>query len=350
MWLVPAAFAAEVTDMPPELGIVASLGYAGSAVNGSLVEAGEDVGERRIVRHDVDLAAEFGVTEFLAVTLDLAITPSLVYRYPEARTMIIEPLSGSGSYLSGEVGTETPTVRASGLAGIWLGVAASPLSESYSSTQRTSWRLDAGVRTPSPKRNLWTAPNGTRGAAEGGTAFRLGGAFSTERGISSPWLRADWIRENPVKVDVIDEAGVTWANALELRPASTFVTDLGVELRAWEDPATESRVGVNLWLGAGYRSWEDVATGVYLPNVLDGARSIPITVGDTLSARAGVGPDIEIRDLMRVRGGLVFTYLMPYRLEHVYDVRTSADTFQIGWSLEVSAIGRFAPQRPEPLD
>jgi hypothetical protein len=107
---------------------------------------------------------------------------------------------------------------------------------------------------------------------------------------------------------------------------------------------------VNLWLGAGYRTWEDIASGVYLPNVLDGARSIPVTVGDTLSARAGTGFDVEIQQIVRIRGGLVFTYRMPYRLEHVYDVRTSADTLQIGWSLELSGVAQVLPRRPEPLD
>lgn len=351
MWVVvAAATAAEVTDMPPELGVIASLGYSGSTLNGSLIEAGEAVGERKIVRHDLNLGAEFGIVQGLAVTLDLAVTPSLVYRYPDARSMIIEPLTGSGSYLSGDPSPEAPTVRASGLDGIWLGVAAAPLSESYSAAQRASWRLDAALRTPSKRRNLWTAPNGKRGAAEGGTAFRLAGAFSTERGVTSPWLRTEWIHESRVKIDVIDEDGVTWASGLELRPASTFTTDLGVELTAYEDPETDTHAGVELFLGAGYRSWEDIATGVYLPNVLDGARAIPVTVGDTLSARAGTGVDVLIQSVARIRSGLTLTYRMPYRLEHVYDVRTSADTLEVGWSFEVSGIGRFAPQTPQPLD
>ena len=263
MWLVSAllgalgsadALGAEVTEMPPRLGVVASLEYSGSSLSGGLVEEGERVGERRIVRHDVDLGAEFGIAEGFAATLDLAVTPSLRYRYPESRTMIIEPLTGSGSYLSGE-GVGERTVRASGLDGIWLGVAAAPFSEAYGPEQRVTWRLDAGFRTPSRKRNLWTAPNGTRGAAEGGTALRLAGAFSTHRGITSPWLRAEWIREGRVEVEVTDEDGVTWSNGLALRPASTFATDLGVELTAWEDQATESRAGVELWIGAGYRTW-----------------------------------------------------------------------------------------------
>lgn len=337
--LVVGAFAAEVTDLAPEMGVVASLGYTGSAVSGRLVEAGQTVGGRRIGRHDLDLAAEFSPVRGLAVTLDLVYTPSLVFRYPLAREMIIEPLSGSGSYLTGELSAETPTVRASGLDGLWVGVAASPISEAYGNDQRATWRLDAGLRTPSRGRNLWTAPNGRRGAATGSSAFRLAGAFSTERGVSSPWLRAEWVHESQVKVDVIDEAGVQWATDLPLRPASTFTTDIGVELLAFRDPDTGTETAIDLWLGAGYRSWEDIATGVYLPNVLDGARSIPVTTGDTVTARAGAAVNVHAGERVRVRGGLTLGYRVPYRLEHVYDVRTSGDTFELGWSLVFSGVG-----------
>jgi len=38
-WLAPAAVAADVTEMPPELGVRSSLRYSGSTLNGHLVEA-----------------------------------------------------------------------------------------------------------------------------------------------------------------------------------------------------------------------------------------------------------------------------------------------------------------------
>ena len=80
---------------------------------------------------------------------------------------------------------------------------------------------------------------------------------------------------------------------------------------------------------------------MYLPNVLDGARSIPVTTGDQVFARAGTGVGFAVPSVGPVRGGLTFTYRIPYRLEHVYDVQTSGDTLEIGWSLEVSATRRL---------
>ena len=169
----------------------------------------------------------------------------------------------------------------------------SPFSEQFLRLHRSTWRIDAAIRTPSPGRNLWTAAGGTRGAAPGGSAIRLAGAFSTDREPAEPYVRAQWIREGGAAVTVVDEAGLTWATDLPIRPASTVDFVAGVELEAIDLPATGARFAFDLWFGAEYRTWEDVASGVYLPNVVDSARSIPVTTGDTLAGRTGPDPGLH---------------------------------------------------------
>ncbi len=340
--LIPGwAIAAEVTDVAPRLGMLAGLAYGGSSLNGGLTEDGVRVADRRISRHDLDLLAEFAPTTGLAVTLRVQITPSMLFSYPNARSMVIEPLDGSGSYLAGDPSAETPTVKASGVAGVWLGVAAAPFSELTGPANRSSWRLDFAVRTPSPKRNLWSAPGGTRGVSPGGTAIRLAGAFSVDRGVGNPYLSTAWQRENAVKVDVTDEAGVAWAQALQLNPADEFRIRGGIEIVALDREDTSTRVAVDPSIGVGYRSWEDVASGVYLPNVLEGARAIPVTVGDQLLATVGLGLDLHLNESVRARTGLDFEYRTPFRVEHVYPVSTTPDTWQIGWSVKFQGVPVF---------
>jgi hypothetical protein len=339
VWAVAAGLCAEVTELPPALGLRAGVRYSGSSVSGGLEEAGERVADRRVSRHDLDLVGVFSPTRGLALTLDLALTPSLRYRYAASQEMRIDPQSGAGSYLSGDPVAGTPTVRASGLAGVWLGVAGAPLSEV--AMQRVGWRLDAAVRTPSPKRNLWSAPNGTRGPAPGGAAFRLAGAFSADQGAFAPWMRAEWTHEFGARVDVIDEDGVTWARDLQVRPARTFAASVGTEVVAVDGGASGVRVALDPRITAGYRSWEDVASGVYLPNVLAGGRAIPMTSGDTLFASAGPAVSVRVRERVRVRAGVDLSYTMPYRLEHQYDVRTTGDTLGVGGSFEVLGEGRL---------
>lgn len=347
--LAPAR-AAQVTEMAPAMGLAGGLTYGGSHLSGKLVEDGEVVSGRRITRHDLDLGFEFAPTDGVALTLAFAITPSWRFAYPDSRTMVVEPLDGSGSYLSGAPVAETPTIEAAGLEGIWIGGAVAPFAERYARAQATTWRLDAALRTPSAKRNLWTAPNGKRGPSPGGLGLRVAGAFSTDLGVGEPWLRVEYLDEGKVTLDVIDEAGVTWATDLQLAPASSVDATAGIEIVAVEVEETGSRAAVDLSFGAGYRTWEDVASGVYLPNVLDGARSIPVTAGDTVDAHAGVALAYDVNPFLRVRTGTTFTYRLPFRPEHVYPVTTSADTWQLGWFFQVSGRGSFAPPEVEPLD
>jgi hypothetical protein len=329
--------------MAPDLGVRSYLRYGGSTTNGRLLEGDQDVGGRNVLRNDVDLAVEFAPTAGIAATVQFAITPSMTWSYTDTRTMVVEPLDGTGSYLAGE---DAPDVKrkTSGLTGVWFGAALAPFSEQYEKNQHATWRLDLGIRTPSAGRNLWVARNQARGSSPGGSAVRVSGAFSSDRGVGEPWITGAWVHENRVTVDVVDEGGTTWAKNLELKPADTFDLRSGISLRGYENAADGSALDVELWFGAGYRAWEDIASGLYLPNVLDSARAIPVTTGDSISAVSGLGLEYTVNEFVSLRTGAEFTYRTPYRLEHVYDVRTSPDTWQLGWFFTVQGRGTFRPE------
>lgn len=327
------ARSAEVTALPPEMSLRGALTYSGYALSGGLQEQGAVISRRRLTRHDLTLGASFSPLSFAMISLDLAMTPALRYTYPLAREMVLDPATGSGSYLSGAPSEEVPAVRASGITGLWLGGAISPLP---AAPGRGQWRIDAALRTPSTRRNLWSAPKGSRGPSPGGVAWKLVGAFSTEAGIAEPWLRATVIREGAFKVDVIDEDGVTWASDLEIQPASTVELAFGGEIEAWADAEAGRRVAVTPSLAATYRSWEDIASGVYLPYVLTSSRRVPVTAGDGLMLTAGLDVDVAAAEELSVRAGAELTSLLPYRLEHVYDVRTTPGTFAACVTLSVA--------------
>lgn len=339
-----AAHGAEVTDMAPPLGVRGSIAYAGSAWVGGLEEGDVLIADRRVMRHDLDYILEFSPVAGVALVVDLAHTPSLTYRYPSANTMILEPRTGSGSYLNGETISDTPDVEGTGLRGAWLGAAVAPFSEAFERPSRASWRVDLAFRPPSAGSNLWVAgPSGKRGASPGGSALKLIGAFSARRGAGNPYLRFAFIKENPVEVDLVDEAGVTHASGVELRPASHAEITGGAEIVGHDDLETGTRFAVDVFLGTGYRSWEDVASGVYLPNVLEGSRQIGVTTSDHLLAHAGLGFDYHINHHLHTRTGVRFGYTTPHRLEHVYDVHTTPESFQIGWFFELTGVGSFGP-------
>ncbi len=337
------ALAAEVTDMAPAMGASATIQYRGSALHGQLIEAGQVVSDRRVSRHDLDIQGEFSPVDGVGVTLGLATTPSYRLRYPNARGMVSEPADGSGSLLAGDPLAEDPTIVASGLQGVWLGAALSPFSERRRlDGAGSTWRLDVALRTGSKKKNLWTADGDRRGAAPGGPAFRVAGAFSSEQGAGAPYVKVAYVRENPVTVDVVDESGTSYGE-LDLRPASTVDLRGGVEViakRGDEDQA--GRIAVDLYGGGGYRSWEDIASGVYLPSVLASGRAISMTAGDHMTAALGMALDVHADAVVRGRTGVELAYASPFRPEHVYAVTTSADTWQINWNVTIQAIGRVA--------
>lgn len=348
-WWLPLAAparAADVTEMAPALGVRSFFRYGGSTLRGDLVEEGGVVASRQVDRHDLDLAAEFAPVAGFAATLQLALTPAQTWSYTDTRAMVVEPADGTGSYLSGEP-TKDVSLDTRGFGGVWLGAALAPFSESYAKNQHATWRLDVGFRTPSSGRNLWVARDGARGPAPGGSAFRLAGAFSTDRGVGSPFVTASWVHENRAELTIVDEEGTTWARKLAVKPADVVDLRAGISLRAHENADAGSAFDVELWMGAQYRAWEDVASGLYLPNVLASGRSIPVTAGDSIAGVAGLGLETALNEHVEVRTGAEFTYRTPYRLEHVYDVKTSADTWQLGWFFALQGQGSFrAPAAP----
>lgn len=341
LWLSSPALAAEVTDMAPGPGAIVGVSYGGSSLRGDLVEQETVVSGRRVVRHDLDLRAEVAPVEGIALTLGLDTTPAWTFRYPDAREMTVEPANSEGSYLAGDPFAEDPTIKASGLRGFWLGAALAPFAERYDrATAPTTWRLDIAYRTGS-KKNLWTANDGRRGAAPGSSALLLSGAFSSNLGVGDPYMKVSWQREGAVEVDVVDEDGREWAKGLALRPASEVRMRGGIEILAYEEPEENATFSFDLYMGGGYRSWEDVASGVYLPSVLGASRQIPVTTGDHMLGLVGVGIDYHVNEFVRGRTGVEFRYRTPFRPEHAYDVTTSADTWELGWNLTVQGVAAF---------
>jgi hypothetical protein len=369
------ASAAEVTDMPPELGGQGMLSYAGSSLHGGLEEQGIRVSDRKFLRNDLDVSLAFSPLRGTALTLDLATTPSMNWTFPGSRSMIFDPTTGVGTYLtpdelqSSATGLGAPVAtdgtsatatgatgggsagtagfEASGFDGVWLGVAVAPFSQSYAVNEAANWRIDAGFRTGSKKSNLWTYnDSGKRGTATGGTAFRLAGAFSSDLGVGEPYMTVEWIKENKVAVDVNGPDGAAIATGLELHPASDLSVTAGVELAAYDDAAAGNKVAIDLFTGFGYRSWEDVATGVYLPQTLPSTQGIPMTTSEHVSALAGAGVNIHGAKYFRGSLGMTFGYSTPYRLEHLYDVYTTPDSWELGWYVRVGGVGSV-PQHEE---
>jgi hypothetical protein len=363
-WFLVAgpAQAAEVTDMPPELGVLGDLSYVGSRLSGGLEESGIRVSDRRFLRHDLRVRLEFAPVRGAALTLGIDATPAMSWDFPGSRTMLLDPLNGAGTYLTpadredatspGAPVTGTTTgatggapdadaagFDAGGLNGVWIGVAVAPFSQSYQRHQAANWRLDLAFRTGSANKNLWTFDGDKRGTSPGGSALRIGGAFSSDYGVGEPYLAVLWHRENKVSVDVVDAEGNEVTSGLEVRPGSRLSSTGGVEIVAWEDLDDGNRVAFDFSGTFGYQGWQDVATGVYLPDTLELGEAIPMTTSEHVFFGAGLAVDFHGAEYLRGRVGVNATYRTPYRLEHLYPVYTTPDSWELGWTITLGGAG-----------
>jgi hypothetical protein len=329
-----AAHAAEVTEMPPALRADLSLGYVGSYRFGGLTEADQSFGRSSLMRHDVVIRGEFAPVAGVAVNVELPITASETLAWKDVYAMTYDPVSSSGTYTSANALAEPPKLEASGLAGVWFGAAFAPFSESYGLAQRVTWRLEGGYRTAG--KSFWTVgDSGKRGVSGGGSAWKLAASFSTDRGTASPYLRVETILEGKAVIDVVDEAGTTWATALPIAPASSVEITGGTELLSSSNADTGQRFLIDLHAAFGYVTPADIPSGVMLPDVLDASRGIPVTEGEHLTGRGGVGLIIDINPYFGVELGVDGRYNSPYRIEHVYPVSTSIDSYEVDAHLGV---------------
>jgi hypothetical protein len=326
------AVGAEVTDIPPALRGTVRIDYAGQTEFANIVEAETYFGKRRITAHSMTYSAEFAPIDGFGIKLALPTSPARSVGFTEAYEMYYEPVNNGGTYTFGEAFTEDIELSGKGGQGFYAGAILAPVSEQFGWNTGVSWRVDIGYRSGT-KTNFWTVKDGQRGAGQGGGAFRLDAAFSTDKGISIPYAQVQYTKESKVEVDVVDENGTLWASNLKLQPPSSVAFRSGVEIVAVEEQADGSRWTVDLFTHFRYETWSDVPSGIYLPSVLDGSRTIPVRVSDHASVGAGLGLNAHITQYVGLRTSVRGVYTIPYQIEHVYPVYTSADNFGIEWSV-----------------
>ena len=344
--LASPAEAADVTWTPERLHGAAGVRYDGSYTWGWLseddgIDADVDptpddvVSGRRITEHNVDLGIQFTPIDGITAVIDLSLSPSWLWRYPDAKQMLIEPVEGGGSYVfadSPDPAADPVDVRGGGINGVWLGLALSPFNERFQQNHKVTWRLDAAFRPGRPNNNRWVLDEGSRGGSPGGTALRLSGAFSRRGGSAEPYVRGRFQQEGRVEVELASPDGT--AATVELRPASHVELLGGTEVLASQ--RTEVETAIDFHLGFRYFTWEDLPSGMLLPNVIDAGKTIAVTRSERVQGLAGMGLNLRFSDVVRTSTGARFQYTVPHRLEHIYDVRTSPDTFGVAWYFSIT--------------
>lgn len=350
------AFAADVTDMPEKMRGDLTIDYDSRFLSGSIEESVRQIdgslqqwgyGRRNEQEHTLMVRAEFAPLNIMALNIGFEQGLSRVNSFPTEAgwfcpegyacdgpiEMRYDPVYQRGTYIDSEYMNpdDVPRYAGKGLKGVWFGVAFQPFAERFARNHHVTWRVDIQGRTPNPNGSFWTVnENGTRGAAQGGSAFRLAAAFSTDNGIANPYIQTIYTREGKVTLDYRDENGTVWGTDLQVDPADTLETRAGVELVGVNDPSTGTRFAVDFYTALAYVTPEDIPSGLLLPDVLDQSKAFTVVHSDHVTALVGLGLDFHITKYTAWRMAVDGKYFTPHPLETVYGVRSDYDTFQLG--------------------
>lgn len=343
------AMAAEATEVAPWLRGDVDIRYDFSTESARLLEDDALVANRTIDQHLMTFSGEFTVMPGAQVFFELPVYIGETITFEDSYSMVIDPNTDSGTYLGSDPVGESVVVEGKGLGGTWLGLRGTPLSEVLwpKRGDKVTFLVEVGFRVPD-KSNLWAiSDSGTRGAGPGSTAFRLHTAASTTMKWTEPYVAATLTRSGPAKnVALVDEDGNKLAdNAVTVQPAHEIAMRAGLEIVPVVRQAVGSRFAIDVHGDFAYRSWQDIPSGIYLPDVLDASRAALATQGETSLASAGLSLNYRIFEWVQLDVGGDFGVIMPQSVEHFYDVQTGMGTTTWGLSTNLKFRGRDKPER-----
>lgn len=372
--LLPSAFSATPTELPPFLRGDVSIGYSYDRLSGGLQErirygscdddAGEpcvlDVGDRTLQDHRMSYALTFAAYHGLALRLEVPHYVNSSVNYANTGEMLFDAASGSGTYKGSELPEGTVQgYKGAGIGGLWIEVVGTPFSENFTKrNNKATWLLAGGIRTPDGT-DHWTFQEGSvaSGAGPGGSALRLRTAFSKRFGASEPYMSLSVTGENPYyRRQVNAENGAILQNPTadggsacttsedflsssgDCTPiflGTEVQTQLGVQLSTAENPSSGGKFSTDLHTGFRYNSWAAVPSGSYLPEVLTVTEGTPVLQAESLEVGVGLRLDVRFFTYLEWRIGADAYYHAPQRIESVYAVYTSPDTLRVTAATEL---------------
>ncbi|MEC7949459.1 MAG: hypothetical protein VX265_17965 [Myxococcota bacterium] len=221
--------------------------------------------------------------------------------------------------------------------------------------------LEAGYRFRD-QTNLWThGPRGERGAGPGAPAFRLLTTVSTKRGDAEPYVQARWVRSSRINTDIVNAQGNTVARGLELRPESSVDLGVGTEVEVSRYGQDGARVALDFRGTLSYRTWQDIPSGIYLPDVLDASSGQVATQSERVTAAGQFGLNWRLHEYVQWNIAGEAGIHTPHRVEHFYPVNAGAGllwgvTTSLRFRLRDPMFDRLTPAavdapaaRPAPL-
>lgn len=341
--LLPAAHAAEVTELAPRNRGDIEIRYDLAAESGELVQDGKSVGSRDLADHVITYTGNFSFYTGSAFFFEVPQHVSQTVKYADTQQMVYDPLNDAGTMINTPGAAEATDLDGHGLGGVWIGLRGTPISQEIWAARgdRSTWLIEGALRFRD-KTNFWTTEGGERGAGEGAPAYRLRTAFSTSHGRAQPYLVGTLTRTGRINLDVVEEDGTTVARGLEVRPASTVDVLVGSELLAGTYGTDGAEVQVDFRTRFTYTGWQDIPSGTFLPSVLDASKGSAATETEHLSFTGGLGIHWRFVEYVQLNLSGEVGVRTPRQVEHFYPVTTNMG--DIAWGIHTGL--RFRARDP----
>jgi hypothetical protein len=337
-FLLLSAHAADVTEIPPRFRGDVEIGYRYDHQHSFLYEESENVGGATAVDHVLRYAGTFAVWDGIAAWVELPHYASQQIEYADTHLMAFDPNDETGTMLGTDPDPSPPTISGAGPGGVWVGVKGTPFSQTLFADRpdRLTMLLEAGYRFADRSNFFTTSDEGHRGGGPGGAGWRASAAFSTTHRSTDPYLKFAYEHGGAIVQDVKDENGEVVATDATVDPTDNLEALAGAEVRVYRDDDAGAALDLDFFLRAGYSTWQDVPSGIYLPSVVAPSYGQVVTQSDMLYARGGVGVDWRILEQVEWDVAGEVGTRTPHRLEYPYDVATGIDSFDFAITTSVT--------------
>ena len=325
---VGTAWAADVTDLPPQWRGDVGIAYEAVVVPDSLQEEGQIVGERRAVDHLITYSGMIGWTDYLATELALPQQASSRIAFSNMNRMAYDPVQETGTMIGTGEGDDE-TIKGSGAGGLWVRLKGTPMSETTFADRgdQITWLLSMGYQFRD-QTALWNTID-SGGAGPASPAFEFTSFWSTRNNRTEPYLGIVWTHRFETEVEV-------GARVIPVKDPSTLDLKVGMEILLLEDDSFAEGLGTELALDLhatfGHQSWGDGVSGVQLANALPITSGRAVSQGETNSLWTGF--DLRWRVVRYVDWTISHALGAPFgrSLEHPYAVESATDG-KLGWKL-----------------
>lgn len=280
------------------------------------------VGNRTITRNQSNLLLKFGVFDFMSIETIVPMGKDKI-SFTDCHEMKYDPLSEVGSYL------DTPSIadksiQGSGLEGIQLSLNFYPLHTKIYSNRgdQGNWALGLVYRTKDNSNFFSPNADGQRGSGVGAQGFGVQTSFSNKHKNVEPYLKIKAMKSGTWTGDIRNDSGTLLKSNADFTPANTVDIRGGMELYLMEDVALASYVTLDIFGQYKYASFQSIASGTYLPSVLESTTDKIIAQTELVTFQGGVGTNVQINSIYGLGLSGRVGYASPQRIEHIYEINT----------------------------